>query len=61
MGQLVVYCTVLCVCVYFSVFCCSGAVALSRTACKSKQIVKAEACENNVEMGFKRKLECMEG
>lgn len=48
-------------CVYFSVFCSSGAVALSGTACKSRQIVKAEACENNTETGFKRKLECIEG
>ena len=60
-GQLVIYCTILCVCADFSVFCCSGAVGLCRTACKSRQIVKAEACENNTEMGFKRKLECVEG
>lgn len=43
-------------CVYFSVFCCSGADGLSRTACKSRQIIKAEACENNAEMGLKRSL-----
>lgn len=47
-------------CLFFSI-CCSGADGLSRAACKSRQIIKSEACENNTEMGLKRKLEYMEG
>lgn len=59
MEWLVVYCTTLSVSL-FSVICCSAAVAFSRIACRSRQMVKAAAGENNTEMGFKRKLECTE-
>lgn len=60
MGHLGVYCAALCVCLSFSillVWCCCF-----RTAGQSRQIVKAEenVFENNIEMGFKRRLESME-